>query len=171
MASRKGRVAAGIPACRRGRRPCRPEKAYLVLVHTRISIRIGLRKVFSAELGHRRALASSQRVCGYKIQKSHFFVSRKQKVFQLSVTFGIAMNIFGKWTGCRERMTHINPMSSLSPISFGELNQRPSRHRWTHSGNSQPRVCGCNAFLTPFNASVTKFNGLCNARFSKINVH
>jgi hypothetical protein len=30
-------------------------------------------------------------------------------------------------------------------------------------------VWGRNAFLTPLNACVTKFNGLCNARFSKIN--
>jgi hypothetical protein len=84
---------------------------------------------------------------------------------------GAAMNKFGKWTVCGERMTHISPMRPLSPISFRELSQRPGRDRWTHSGNSQPGVCGRNAFLTPFNASVTEFNGLCNARFSKINAH
>ena len=66
-------------------------------------------------------------------------------------------------------MTHVSLMSPLSPISFGELNQRTGWHRWTRSGNPHPFVWGCNAFLTPFNASVTEFNGLCNARFSKIN--
>jgi hypothetical protein len=37
-----------------------------------------------------------------KMQKSHFFVSRKQNVFHPSVILGAAMNKFGKWTGCRE---------------------------------------------------------------------
>jgi hypothetical protein len=106
------------------------------------------------------------------LQKSAFFVSGKQNSFYRSAMIGAAMmKKFEKWTGCRERMTHISPMSPLCPISFGELNQRPGRHRWTHSGNPNPFVCGRNALLTPFNASVTEFNGLSNARFSKINVH
>ena len=51
-------------------------------------------------------------------------------------------------------------MSPMGPIRLVELSQRRGGHLWTLLGGA----------LTPFNVCMTEFNGLSNARFSKINV-
>jgi hypothetical protein len=126
-------------------------------------------------------------------KKSHFFVSGKQNVFHPSVIFGIAMNKFEKWTGCRERSRASAWQSLRTAIKRLKVlcvSCEPARchgrlgvsafplfaFRFCSSGNplrgaEMQSVAQINAFLTPLNASATKFNGLCNARFSKINAH
>jgi hypothetical protein len=98
-----------------------------------------------------------------KMQKSHFFVSGKQNVFRLYVIMRSAMNEFVILLSRSESIGPMSPISLISPICFFELTQKlnPLCEVVTH----------LNAVLTDFDACVTFFNGLFNARKSKINAH
>jgi hypothetical protein len=50
---------------------------------------------------------------GKKMQKSHFFVSRKQNLFRPSAIIGNAMNNFVKWLGCGGRISPRSPMGLI----------------------------------------------------------
>jgi hypothetical protein len=78
---------------------------------------------------------------------------------------GAAMNKFGKRMGCRERMTHVSLMSPMGLIWTFELSQKLGGYLSTPLGGALTQgVVQINAFLTDINASMTEFNGLCNAR-------
>jgi hypothetical protein len=85
------------------------------------------------------------------MQKSHFFVSRKQIFSRPSAIIGVAMNNFVKWLVCGGR---ISPTSPMGLIRAG----------------LEPIVTHLSAFFMATTAYATEFNGLSNARFSKINV-
>ena len=58
-------------------------------------------------------------------------------------------------------MTPVSPISPILPFKFSE---NLNRYLWTPSGNPLVgAVMHFNTFLTAVNASVTEFNGLCNA--------
>ena len=62
-------------------------------------------------------------------------------------------------------MSPMSLMCPMSPIWLFELSQKPSPYLWIPSASPWGGVVAqINTFSTAINASVTKFNGLCNAQ-------
>jgi hypothetical protein len=84
---------------------------------------ISVFKQAGSAAGENRCPRVKQLISGKKMQKSHFFVSRKQNFFHPSAIIGPVMNEFVKWLGCSGRISLMSPMD-LIPADL-----EPVRHR------------------------------------------
>jgi hypothetical protein len=88
-----------------------------------------------------------------KMQKSYFFVSRKQNLFRPSVIIGVAMNKLVKWFEMQGKNVSLPPTPYLSYWSGSLTGIRPIAGSVTLITLPHPVA----RLLTAFNASVTDF--------------